>query len=91
MCGNAFCVWQRFLCVATLSVCGNAFLGVLGDSVRQGIVHGQTSVNRTEPIRSVRMFVLRLFGYEANQPNLMLKIQPKQLLGYFPLALSIPV
>jgi hypothetical protein len=32
-----------------------------------------------------------LFIYEAKQPNLKLKTQPKQLLGSLPIAFALPV
>ncbi len=40
--------------------------------------------------RSGCMYVMNLCYYEAKQPNLKLKTQPKQLLGYCPLAFVLP-
>ncbi len=40
--------------------------------------------------RSDCMSAMHLFFYEAKQLYLKLKTQPKQLLGYFPLAFGLP-
>jgi len=36
------------------------------------------------------MCAKHLFCYEAKQPNLKLKTQPKQVLGYLPMAFALP-
>jgi hypothetical protein len=40
--------------------------------------------------KSVLMFAMHLFCYEAKQPNLNLKTRPKQLLGCLQLAFALP-
>ncbi len=48
------------------------------------------SLGRVFNSRSDYLSAMHLFFYEPRQLNLKFKIQPKQLLGYFPLAFGLP-
>ncbi len=60
-------------------------------------MHGQTQANRTKPGPSFQLqkwlcvCTMQLSCFETKLPNLLLKIRPKQLLGYLPLDIPLPV
>jgi hypothetical protein len=94
-----FCVYLQDRLIQTIQTGGQQYSDTSPFSIPAWTFlyssNGQTSVNRTNlgrvfNSRSGCMYVMNLCCYEAKQPNLNLKTQPKQLLGYCPLAFVLP-
>jgi hypothetical protein len=84
----AYCIVELFktslnsFIVNTLGACIiKLFTGI------EMYIHGRTSADRTNPGPSLQLHALT----EQFRPNLELKTRSKQLLGYLPLVIALPV